>query len=68
MCRVLIIGAGGVGTVGEQCIQMGILARIHWSETGYAPAQPVVREADGRYARRMLRLVLAHPAQLRQRV
>ena len=53
--------ARGVGTVGEQGVEMRVFARLHGAEAGDAPAQPVVRQADGGDACRVRRFVLRHP-------
>ena len=65
---IVIDGAGSVGTVGEQGVEMGVLTLGDRAVAGNAPAQPVVRQADGRDLLGVLRFVFRNPGHLGQRV
>ena len=65
---IVVDGAGGVGTVGEQRVEMGVLAFGDRTVAGDAPAQPIVGQADGGDFLGVFGLVLGHPCHLGQRV
>ncbi len=61
--RVPVSGARGIRPVGHELIEAGALG----PEPTQPPGQPVVRQGDGGDASRVLGLVVAQPAQLRDR-
>ena len=67
-CGVIIDGAGSVGTVGEQGLEMCVLIFGDRTVSGDAPTQPVMGQTDRRDLLGVFGLVLGHPCHFGQRV
>ena len=65
---VVVDGAGCVGAVGEQGVEMGVLAFGNWPVAGDAPAQPVVWQADCCDLLGVFGFVFGDPCHLGQRI